>query len=81
MLGQFSWGESRPWLLTLVRWTCYTWLQHNCAQEPVPAFDDERQSIASAEAHPETLRLHRGDAQARRRALEILPVVFREVII
>src|SRR5258706_15745608 len=27
--------ESRPWLLTIVRRTCYTWLQHNRAQELV----------------------------------------------
>ena len=81
MLWQCSWGESRPGLLTRVRWTCDTWLQHHCAQEPVTAFDDERHSIASAEAHPATLRLHRGDAHARRRALEVFPVVFGEVII
>jgi hypothetical protein len=26
--GSFRGGESRPWLLTIVRRTCYTWLQH-----------------------------------------------------
>ena len=28
----------------------------------VTAFDDERQSVASAEAHPDTVLLHRVDA-------------------
>ena len=47
----------------------------------VTAFDDERQSVASAEAHPDTLRLHRVEAQAWPRALEAFPLAFREGII
>ncbi len=79
--GGFHGGESRPWLLTIVRRTCYTWLQHNRAQEPVIEFDDERHSVASEAANPETLLLHRVDAQELRHALEALPMEFREVII
>ena len=77
----FHGGESRPWLLTIVRRTCYTWLQHNRAHAEVTEFDDERHSITSEEANPETLLLHRVDAQELRRALEALPMEFREVII
>ena len=44
-------------------------------------FDDERHSVASDEANPETLLLHRGNAQELRQALEALPMEFREVII
>jgi RNA polymerase sigma factor (sigma-70 family) len=79
--GSFRGGESRPWLLTIVRRTCYTWLQHNRSYEGVTEFDDERQSVASAEANPETLLLHQVDAQELRHALEALPLEFREVII
>ena len=79
--GSFRGGESRPWLLTIVRRTCYTWLQHNRAQEPVTAFDDERHSVANEEANPETLLLHRVQAQELRQALEALPMEFREVIV
>jgi len=79
--GSFRGGESRPWLLTIVRRTCYTWLQHNRAQEPVTEFDDEHHSVASAEANPETVLLHRVDAQELHHALEALPLEFREVII
>ena len=77
----FHGGESRPWLLTIVRRTCYTWLQHNRTHEEMTEFDDERHSITSEEANPETLLLHRVDAQELRHALEALPVEFREVII
>ena len=79
--GSFHGGESRPWLLTIVRRTCYTWLQHNRAHAEVTAFDDERHSVASAEANPEALLLHRVEAQELRHALEALPLEFREVII
>src|SRR5262245_3571061 len=79
--GSFHGGASRPWLLTIVRRTCYTWLQHNRAHAEVTAFDDERHSVASEEAKPEALLLHRVDAQELRHALEALPVEFREVII
>src|SRR5262249_48595688 len=79
--GSFHGGASRPWLLTIVRRTCYTWLQHNRAHAEVTAFDDERHSVASAEANPEALLLHRVDAQELRHALEALPMEFREVLI
>jgi len=79
--GSFRGGESRPWLLTIVRRTCYTWLQHNRAQELVTEFDDERHSVANEEANPETLLLHRVQAQELRQALEALPMEFREVIV
>src|SRR5215510_9201095 len=79
--GSFRGGESRPWLLTIVRRTCYTWLQHNRVQESVTEFDDERHSVANEEANPETLLLHRVQAQELRQALEALPVEFREVVV
>jgi RNA polymerase sigma-70 factor (ECF subfamily) len=64
-----------------VRRTCYTWLQHNRTHAEVTAFDDEHHSVASEEANPEALLLHRVDAQELRHALEALPMEFREVII
>ena len=79
--GSFRGGESRPWLLTIVRRTCYTWLQHNRGQETVTEFDDERHSVANEEANPETLLLHRVQAHELRQALEALPMEFREVIV
>src|SRR5437879_9638680 len=44
--GSFHGGESRPWLLTIVRRTCYYWLQHNRAHEGVDVFDEERHGVA-----------------------------------
>jgi RNA polymerase sigma-70 factor (ECF subfamily) len=79
--GSFRGGESRPWLLTIVRNTCYTWLQHNRAQELVTIFDEELHSSGGEVSNPETLLLQRVNTQVLRQALEALPVEFREAVI
>jgi RNA polymerase sigma-70 factor, ECF subfamily len=77
----FHGGDSRPWLLTIVRRTCYTWLQQNRAHELVTAFDEEHHSLESADSNPETLLLQRLNAEVLRQALDALPVEFREVVV
>ena len=79
--GSFRGGESRPWLLTIVRNTCYTWLQHNRAHELVTIFDEEIHSDGGEVSNPETLLLQRVNARVLRQALEALPVEFREAMI
>ena len=79
--GSFHGGESRPWLLTIVRHTCYTWLQHNRAHDLATVFEEEIHRVASASANPETLLLHRANQQMLRDALEALPVAFREIVV
>ncbi len=75
----FHGGNSRAWLLTIVRHTCYTWLQKNRAHEPV-AFDEELDDVESG-ASAEDLLLQNADQSALRQAIEELPVEFREVIV
>ena len=79
--GSFHDGESRPWLLTIVRHSCYTWLQQHRAHDLTTVFDEEIHSVASESANPETLLLHRANQQMLRDALETLPVAFREVVV
>ena len=74
--GSFHGGESCPWLLTIVRHTCYSWLQHNRAHDLATVFEEEIHSVASESANPETLLLHRANQQMLRDALEALPVAF-----
>jgi RNA polymerase sigma factor (sigma-70 family) len=77
--GGFHGGDGRAWLLTIVRNTCYTWLQQNRAHEPVTPFDEE---IHSTEGdNPETILLEGADRQMLKQALEELPVEFREAVI
>src|SRR5437773_8336607 len=39
--GGFHGGDSRAWLLAIVRNTCYTWLQHHRPQDRTTEFDEE----------------------------------------
>jgi RNA polymerase sigma-70 factor (ECF subfamily) len=68
-------------LLTIVRHTCYTWLQHNRAHELTTVFDEAHHSVEDTTAHPETLLLQRAHQQTLQQALEALPVAFREVVV
>jgi RNA polymerase sigma-70 factor (ECF subfamily) len=77
--GGYHGGDSRAWLLTIVRNTCYTWLQQNRAHELVTPFDEELHSAQGA--NPETILLAGADRQALTQALEELPLEFREVVI
>ena len=75
----FHGGDSRAWLLTIVRHTCYTWLRKNRAHELV-AFDEELDSVETG-LGPEEMLLQNADHQLLRKAVEELPIEFREVII
>lgn len=77
----FRGGDSRVWLLTIVRNTCYTWLQQQRAHELTTSFDEELHSAASDDLNPEKLLLQGLDNQLLREALEELPVEFREVVV
>jgi RNA polymerase sigma-70 factor (ECF subfamily) len=77
----FHGGDARPWLLAIVRNTCYTWLERNRAHQPVVSFDEEKHSDADAASGPEALVLKGEDVQLLREALDELPAEFREVIV
>ena len=79
--GNFHGGDSRAWLLTIVRHTCYTWLRQNRAHELTEEFDETLHDVVRADVNPETLLLHDAQQQLLRQALEALPVAFREVVI
>lgn len=77
--GGLHGGDGRAWLLTIVRNTCYTWLQRNRAHEPPTPFDEGLHGVE--DVNPETILLEVADRRALEQALEELPVEFREVII
>ena len=77
--GGFHGGDSRAWLLTIVRNTCYTWLQQERAHELFTPFEEEIHSVEGATR--ETLLVEGVDRQMLNQALEELPMEFREVII
>jgi RNA polymerase sigma factor (sigma-70 family) len=79
--GSFHGGNGLPWLLAIVRNTAYTWMQHNRSPELMIRLDDELHEIESKDLNPEALLLQSADTQMVRRALEELPIEFREVVV
>jgi RNA polymerase sigma factor (sigma-70 family) len=87
----FRGGDSRAWLLTIVRNCCFTWLGRNRAKD-LAEFDEEthspgissganQSSIQMAPSNPETMAVAQAESARVRRALEELPVIFRESVV
>ena len=49
----FRGGDGRAWLLTIVRNTCYSWLQANRVQELTTAYDEAIHTIEDGSRNPE----------------------------
>jgi RNA polymerase sigma-70 factor, ECF subfamily len=82
-------NEARPWLLAIVRNTCYSWLEKNRPADLV-ALDDAGPLAADGETpwqpsgpetNPEVILLQSANRKLVNQALEELPVAFREVIV
>jgi len=77
----FRGSEGRPWLLAIVRNTCYTWMQRN---RPVPfatPIEEAADQIQSDERDPEALAIKGADVELLERALAELPVEYREALV
>jgi RNA polymerase sigma-70 factor (ECF subfamily) len=75
-------GENgRPWLLTIVRNTCYTWLRQNRMGELTTDIEEEVQLADTTSVDPEAILLAAARAESVQRALQELPIEFREIVI
>jgi len=74
----FHGGDSRSWILKIVRNTCYSWLQKNRPPESAE-FDEELHSLESE--NPETILIESIDKQFLKQLLGELPREFREIVI
>jgi RNA polymerase sigma-70 factor (ECF subfamily) len=79
--GGFRGENSRPWLLTIVRNTCFTWLRQNRFSELSTELDEQIHGMERESANPESILLAAGQSEMVRKAIEELPPEFREVII
>jgi RNA polymerase sigma factor (sigma-70 family) len=77
----FRGGDSRAWLLKIVRNTCYSWVRKNRPAELSDEFDETVHSGAEAVENAETKLIARAQGEKLREALETLPVGFREVLV
>jgi RNA polymerase sigma-70 factor, ECF subfamily len=77
----FRGSNSRPWLLTIVRNTCFTWLRQNRFSELSTELDEKIHSLEKEPADPESMLLAAAQSEIVRRAIEELSPEFREVVI
>jgi RNA polymerase sigma factor (sigma-70 family) len=78
--GCFRGANVRPWLLRVVRNTCYTRLPVDQLEQPTPKFDEELFVPDPGAQNPEEALL-RSDSKLLRQALETLPTGSREVLV
>lgn len=72
-------GDGRPWLLTIVRNTAFSWLKKNRSPSLLSIDDDELAEIEDQRGAASSF--HGADTDALRVALEALPLEFREVLV
>jgi RNA polymerase sigma-70 factor (ECF subfamily) len=87
----FRGGEGRAWLLTIVRRTCYSWLEKNRPAEVSAGFDEEAPAedragfdpdmMAAEGGNPEAIALQNAHRRILNQAIAELPLGFREVLI
>jgi RNA polymerase sigma-70 factor (ECF subfamily) len=77
----FHGDNSRAWLLTIVRNTCYTWLKENRSLSVMVDLDEEMLDGDADTIDPESVLQRASSLQLIRQALEKLPVEFRELIV
>ena len=75
----FHGGDVRAWLLQIVRNTCYTWMKKNRRMKMTDQFDEELHMQSSAT--PESIAIAGNDRERLTRALETIPLRYREVIV
>jgi RNA polymerase sigma factor (sigma-70 family) len=76
--GGFRGGDGRSWLLTVVRNTCFSWMQSARGHE-TSEFDEKTYSTDALDPGQQLLR--RADGERVRAAVEGLPLEFREVLV
>ena len=74
-------GEAKPWLLTLVRNACMTWLKANRPAELSGIDSLPAEMLPVEENTPETIALRAVDRRMLNEALAALPTFFREALI
>jgi RNA polymerase sigma-70 factor (ECF subfamily) len=77
----FRGGNSRSWLLSIVRNTAYTWLEKNRKHELGTMSDEAIENIQDEAPNPEALLLQDCGHQEIMKAIAELPVEFREAIV
>jgi RNA polymerase sigma-70 factor (ECF subfamily) len=86
--GGFRGENARPWLLAIVRNSCYTWLAQNRRAEIEVSYDDDihggedvAEGAGTRADNPEAILARQDDIRLVDAALQRLPVGYREVVV
>ena len=79
-LDNFHGGDSKTWLLVIVRNLCYSFLGSHRRPETEVEFEEEQHTNLDAAVTPESDALASADAATVRQAIEELPPEFRETL-
>ncbi len=74
-------GEAKPWLLAIVRNSCFTWLQANRPAGTVGFDDGVAELLPADDDGPEVQAARNCDRRTLNAAIATLPAQFREVLI
>jgi RNA polymerase sigma-70 factor, ECF subfamily len=77
----FRGGHARAWLMKIVRNTCFTWLHVNRPLQDAMEFDENLFSPDRRAPNPEEVVIQNNNGTLLRKALEKVPVHFREVLV
>jgi len=74
-------GDSRAWLLAIVRNCCLTWHRRERGTRTIVPFTDDTASQLTDSLETDALAIKRSERAAIERAVAALPAEFREVIV
>ena len=81
----FRGGDARPWLLAIVRKTCFTWLARNHPAEVRGGYDEDQDCAPAWDAptplDPEAQALDKATRDSVNQAIAELPLPFREALV
>src|SRR5262249_43399090 len=79
--GGFRGGNSRAWLLRIVRNAFYDSLKQHRREEMATPFDEELHGATDEKETPDTLLLEKADREQLQKAIAELPIEFREILV
>lgn len=77
--GGFKGGDSRAWILRIVRNTFYTWMQNNRSSELV--YELQEELYEDEGPGPEAKMIENSERQWLRKEIDSLPPTFKEVLV
>lgn len=80
-MGNLRGQDTKPWLLTIVRNTCFTRLKKIRNAAGTVALEEELEQLSEPSPDPERTLIISSDREQVRKALEELPPDFREAIV